>query len=224
MLTAMLLPRFGNASLTVASVFACFLACAVESSGPKNETALVGHGGTAGAAGSKAGASGGSAGSVFGSAAASGASLGGSSAGTGGNAGASASAGSSAGSGSSGGTGSSGSAGTAGSGGAAGTSGSGGGGSGYCDGPSDASRTTARCGSTILYKGVLYRCVSQDQGVNGEPTGCGTQGARCGEIDPDHPGWGTTAWAPVPIEDCSGDGGAGGAGGNSSGGDGSGGA
>jgi hypothetical protein len=212
--------RTRTVSLTVVSLLVFFWACAEQEAAEDSGLAAAGRGGSGKGGAAGAGGLGGSSASRGGSGGSGGTTgSGGTSLGSGGE-GASASATSSGGSGSSGGTGSSGSAGTSGGGGELGFAGS-----GSCAEPSEAGRTTARCGSTWIFEGQLYQCISQDKNSNGEPTGCGTFGARCSEIDPDHPGWGTTAWALV--DDCSGSGGAGGvggAGGGSEGGGGSGGA
>jgi hypothetical protein len=74
---------------------------------------------------------------------------------------------------------------------------------GDCADPSEASRTTAKCGSTIIFDNALYACISQYMGVNGEPTGCGqdvSPGVYCSQIDPDNVSFGAAAWQWV--EDC----------------------
>jgi hypothetical protein len=55
----------------------------------------------------------------------------------------------------------------------------------------------ARCNSTVVYNGNLYRCISQAVGVNGETAGCGTPGVYCSTITPTDPAWGSTAWQLV---------------------------
>jgi peptidoglycan/xylan/chitin deacetylase (PgdA/CDA1 family) len=71
-----------------------------------------------------------------------------------------------------------------------------GGGGGSCS-PSVPSYGQARCSSTAVYNGNLYRCISQAVGVNGESVGCGTPGVYCSTITPTDAAWGTTAWQLV---------------------------
>jgi peptidoglycan/xylan/chitin deacetylase (PgdA/CDA1 family) len=71
-----------------------------------------------------------------------------------------------------------------------------GGGSGSCS-PTVPSYGQARCNSTAVYNGNLYRCISQAVGVNGETAGCGTPGVYCSTITPTDAAWGTTAWQLV---------------------------
>jgi peptidoglycan/xylan/chitin deacetylase (PgdA/CDA1 family) len=71
-----------------------------------------------------------------------------------------------------------------------------GGGSGSCN-PSVGSFTQAKCNSTAVYNGNLYRCISQAAGVNSEPGGCGTPGVYCSTIEPTNAAWGSTAWQHV---------------------------
>jgi peptidoglycan/xylan/chitin deacetylase (PgdA/CDA1 family) len=71
-----------------------------------------------------------------------------------------------------------------------------GGGSSSCS-PTVSSYTQARCNSTAVYNGNLYRCISQAATVNGEPSGCGTAGVYCSSIEPTNAAWGTTAWTLV---------------------------
>jgi hypothetical protein len=78
-------------------------------------------------------------------------------------------------------------------GGTTGTSGGGGTGSGSCS-PTVASIGQARCNSTAVHGGKLYKCLSQAMGVNGEPASCGTTGVYCSQIVPTDAAWGTTAW------------------------------
>jgi hypothetical protein len=52
----------------------------------------------------------------------------------------------------------------------------------------------AKCGSTVVYNGHLWQCISQAQGVDGETTGCGSPGVYCNTIPPDYPYWGPQAW------------------------------
>ena len=68
-----------------------------------------------------------------------------------------------------------------------------GGGGGSCN-PTVSGYNLAKCNSTAVYSGKLYKCISQAAGVNGEPTGCGTAGVYCSNIPPTDPAWGTTAW------------------------------
>jgi len=63
--------------------------------------------------------------------------------------------------------------------------------------PTVATYGAGKCGSTVLYKGALYSCISQAPGVNGEPTGCGTAGVYCSNVPPDYPNWGNQAWQRV---------------------------
>jgi hypothetical protein len=63
--------------------------------------------------------------------------------------------------------------------------------------PTAASYSQAACGSTVVYKGSLYRCISQAANVNGEPAGCGATGVYCSNIPPDYPYWGSQAWQLV---------------------------
>jgi hypothetical protein len=188
------------ATLTFLAVVTSFAACASQSE-PEDDGFESDRGGSGQAGSTNGGKSGaGKGGASAGSTTSAGS--GGSSAGTASTAGNGGSSTSSGGSGSAdGGSGDSG--GSASSGGVLGAGGS----PGCVEGPSEASRTTAVCGSTVLFEGELYICISQDKNTNGEPTGCGTAGARCSEMNPDHPGWGSVAWAPV--EECSGSGGAG---------------
>lgn len=71
-----------------------------------------------------------------------------------------------------------------------------GGGSGSCS-PTVSSHSLARCNSTAVYAGNLYRCISQAAGVNAEPSGCGTPGVYCSSIPPTDAAWGSTAWQLV---------------------------
>ena len=68
-----------------------------------------------------------------------------------------------------------------------------GGGSSSCSATVSA-YTQAKCNSTAVYNGKLYRCISQAAGVNGEPSGCGVPGVYCSVISPTDAAWGTTAW------------------------------
>jgi hypothetical protein len=60
--------------------------------------------------------------------------------------------------------------------------------------PTVTSTTLAKCDSTAVFEGKLYKCIAQAAGVNGEPTGCGTSGVFCSTIPPTNSAWGTTAW------------------------------
>jgi hypothetical protein len=57
-----------------------------------------------------------------------------------------------------------------------------------------------KCNATAIYNAKLYKCISQAAGVNGEPTGCGSPGVYCSQINPTDAAWGTTAWQYV--QDC----------------------
>jgi hypothetical protein len=68
-----------------------------------------------------------------------------------------------------------------------------GGGSGTCS-PTITNMSLAKCNDTFVFTdNKLYKCISQDVGVNGS-TACGTSGVRCSQIAPNDPAWGTTAW------------------------------
>jgi hypothetical protein len=60
--------------------------------------------------------------------------------------------------------------------------------------PTVTSIALAKCDSTAVFDGKLYRCISQAASVNGEPAGCGTSGVFCSNIPPTDAEWGTTAW------------------------------
>lgn len=91
--------------------------------------------------------------------------------------------------------------GTASTGGAVGTggAGSGGGSVGSCT-PDVASYSQGRCGLTAVHESKLYECQSQAAGVLGEPTGCGTGGVYCSQVEPTDAAWGSTAWKY--LQDC----------------------
>jgi len=82
--------------------------------------------------------------------------------------------------------------------GGAGRGGSGGAGTGGSGGGSCTTTVTnymqGRCNSVLAYNGLVYRCISQAAGVNGEPTGCGMSGVYCSTITPTDAAWGATAW------------------------------
>jgi hypothetical protein len=82
-------------------------------------------------------------------------------------------------------------------GGGSGTGGAGGGGS--CS-PTVTNISLGKCNATAIYNGKLYKCISQAAGVNSEPTGCGSPGVYCSQINPTDAAWGTTAWQFV--QDC----------------------
>jgi hypothetical protein len=60
--------------------------------------------------------------------------------------------------------------------------------------PTVTSTALAKCDSTAIFDGKLFKCISQASGVNGETAGCGTTGVYCSNIPPTDPVWGTTAW------------------------------
>jgi hypothetical protein len=70
------------------------------------------------------------------------------------------------------------------------------GGSSSCS-PTVTAYTAGICNATAVYKGKLYKCLSQAAGVNGGSTTCGSTGVYCGSIAPDDAAWGTTAWSFV---------------------------
>jgi hypothetical protein len=60
--------------------------------------------------------------------------------------------------------------------------------------PTVTSPSLGKCGSTVVFDGKLFQCISQAAGVNGETAGCGTSGVFCSNIPPTDPTWGATAW------------------------------
>jgi hypothetical protein len=66
--------------------------------------------------------------------------------------------------------------------------------------PTVTSTSLAKCDSTAVFEGKLYKCISQASGVNGEMAGCGTTGVFCSNIAPTDPVWGSTAWQV--LQDC----------------------